>query len=330
MKNWFFLKLGIAIVAGFGLLIAGFYFWKPLNIAYYKYQIGSENKEAHAAAVKYLLEADAIEPVKYFYENRYASKDVHERLVVVDELCAFGDKGKKLMYDLFRARCMREQVLIPAGSFMMGSDNGTDDEKPVHKVTLSAFWMDKYEITNEKYYVFERCAKNFKMVGECPKERELHPVGNVSWDDANSFAHWLNMRLPTEAEWEYACRAGSTTDFCYGNKENELEEYAWIANNSGGQTHKIGLKKPNNWGLFDIYGNASEWCKDFYHGKYYVSSPVENPIGPNSGWGHVRRGGNYFMRPNSCSSFIREMDDVLHSDEQLKATGFRVCRSAGK
>ena len=137
MKIGFFLKMAIAIIVGFGLLLAGFYFWKPLNVTYYKYRIGSEDAETHKAAVKYLLDADSAEPVKYYYENRYASKDFKDRLTVVDELCEFGDKGKAVMYEIFRARCMKEQVLIPAGSIMMGSENGAENENPVHEVTLA-------------------------------------------------------------------------------------------------------------------------------------------------------------------------------------------------
>jgi formylglycine-generating enzyme required for sulfatase activity len=143
MNRNFFIKLTLGIVVLFGLLLAGFYFWKPLNVTYYKYQIGSENPETHAAAVKYLLEADAVVPVKEYYTNRYASKDVNVRLAVVDELCGFGDKGKALMYDIFRNRCMREQVLIPAGSFMMGSDNGFDWEN--HRIksgSMNSGWTN--------------------------------------------------------------------------------------------------------------------------------------------------------------------------------------------
>lgn len=164
MKHTLFLKPTIGPLEIFVILVAGLVFWKPLNSQYYEYCKGLEHKETHVVAVKYLLEADKAEAVRYYYEPRYASKDVNERLAVVDELCAAGDKGKELMYDLFRERCKSEMILIPAGSFMMGSDNGLADEKPVHQVTLSAFWMDKYEVTNEKYYVFVKCT-NYRQPG---------------------------------------------------------------------------------------------------------------------------------------------------------------------
>jgi formylglycine-generating enzyme required for sulfatase activity len=323
-------KLAIGIVAGFGILTAGYYFWKPLNITYYKYKIGSENKESHLAAVKYLLEADAVEPVKYYYENRYASKDVKERLAVVDELCAFGDHGKTLMYEIFRNRCMREQVLIPAGSFMMGSENSEHNEKPVHNVTLDLFRMDKYEVTNEKYYVFIKCTNHVQpehwKSGRIPADRELHPVVYVRWGDAEAYAKWLKMRLPTEAEWEYACRAGSTSEFCFGDNALELEEYAWFGNNSG-NTHPVGLKKPNKRHLYDIHGNVWEWCQDWYDGDYYIRSPKENPKGPSSGGQHIFRGGSWHGNFVPCRSACRCRGITAYC---YGTVGFRVCRSAGK
>jgi formylglycine-generating enzyme required for sulfatase activity len=329
MKSGFFLKLGIAIVVAFGLLIAGFYFWKPLNIAYYKYRLTSEDIEARAAAVKYLLEADAIAPVKEYYTNRYASKDVKVRLAVVDELCGFGDKGKSLMYEIFRKRCMREQVLIPAGSFMMGSENGNDDEKPVHKVTLDTFWMDKYEVTNEKYYTFVKCTNYVQLNFWTPdmdlSEWGLYPVVNVSWEDATAYANWLKMRLPTEAEWEYACRSGSMTEYYFGDNSDELGDYAWFDNNSLGITHPVGLKKPNKWGLYDMQGNVWEWCWDCYDAHYYSKSPKDDPKGPDSGTYNVLRGGCGFTAWY-CRSAFRYVDYNVIGDY----IGFRVGRSAGQ
>jgi formylglycine-generating enzyme required for sulfatase activity len=330
MKNSFFLKLGIAILAIFGVLIGGFVFWKPICITYYKYQIGSTDPETHAAAAKYLLEAGAVEPVRYYYEPRYASKDANVRLAVVDELCAAGDKGKELMREMFRERCKREMVLIPAGSFMMGSEKGDADEKPVHEVTLSAFWMDRYEVTNEKYYTFVKCTNHRlppRDSGRIPSEWELHPVVNVSWGDAESYAKWLKMRLPTEAEWEYSCRAGSTTEYCFGDNEDELGEYAWFDNNSGGGTNPVETKQPNKWGLFDMHGNIREWCYDWYDEKYYSTSRAADPKGPSSGSHRVLRGGCYRYLAKDCRSSLRYR---IRSDYSHNTLGFRVGRSSGE
>jgi formylglycine-generating enzyme required for sulfatase activity len=184
-----------------------------------------------------------------------------------------------------------EFVLVPAGSFMMGSTNGGDNEKPVHQVTISqAFYMGKYEVTQAQWQsVMGNNPSNFKDCGgNCPVEQ-------VSWDDAQNFVNKLNesndgfrYRLPTEAEWEYACRAGTTGDYA-----GDLDAMAWYGNNSGrgrldaaeilrtdstnyykritengGQTHAVGTKLPNSFGLFDMHGNVWEWCQDWYHDSY--------------------------------------------------------------
>jgi formylglycine-generating enzyme required for sulfatase activity len=332
MKIGIELKLGMLILAIFGLLIAGFVFWKPLNVTYYKYRLGSENPETHAAAVKYLLDADAVAPVRYYYENRYASKNVNVRLAVVDELCGFGDKGKELMREIFRERCMREMVLIPAGSFMMGSEKGDyfDFEKPVHSVFLSAFRMDKYEVTNEKYYVFVKCTNHRQPrhwdSGRIPAGRELHPVVSVSWEDADAYAKWLKMRLPTEAEWEYACRAGSIGEYCFGDNADKLGKYAWFDSNSGNNTHPVGTKKANKWGLFDMHGNVWEWCQDWC-GEKYSTSPTVDPKGPNSGASRVLRGGGWDDLAWFCRSAYRS---GLNPGNWYDYFGFRVGRSSGQ
>jgi formylglycine-generating enzyme required for sulfatase activity len=334
MKKWFFLKLAIAILAGFGLLFAGFVFWKPLNVTYYKYRIGSDNIEAHKAAVKYLLEADAIVPVSEYYSVRYGSKNVKERLAVVNELCEFGDKGKALMREIFRKRCMREQILIPAGSFMMG---GGDEiwrsraEKPKHQVTLREFWMDRYEVTNEKYYVFTKVTGHYAPDYEflITPGKENHPVDGVSWEDANNYAKWVGMRLPTEAEWEYACRAGSTTEYCFGDDVNELGDYAWFDFNCNAiilyTTHPVGRKKPNKLGMYDMHGNVDEWCADWFDVRYYTNSPTDNPKGPDSGELRVFRGGNWEQGGIVCRSAFRGgLDPAYYFG------GIRVCRSSGR
>jgi formylglycine-generating enzyme required for sulfatase activity len=114
-----------------------------------------------------------------------------------------------------------------------------------------------------------------------------------------------DFRLPTEAEWEYACRAGSTTEYCFGNNENNLGEYAWYGSNSGEKTHPDGGKKPNTWGLYDMHGNVWEWCNDYYGDKYYESSTVEDPKGADSGAVRVLRGGSCLYVTRFCRSAHR-------------------------
>jgi formylglycine-generating enzyme required for sulfatase activity len=148
-------------------------------------------------------------------------------------------------------------VILPAGSFMMGSDED-DTEKPKHQVALKQFAISKYPVTQEQYQA---------VMGNNPsrfKDNPKNPVEQVNWHDAQAFCQKLNQktlkkyRLPSEAEWEYACRAGTQTGYYFGDDEKQLGEYAWYQDNSGSKTHPIGQKKPNNWGLYDMSGNVWE------------------------------------------------------------------------
>jgi len=179
-------------------------------------------------------------------------------------------------------------VQIPAGDFMMGSEDGDDNEKPIHRVRISrGFEIGKYEVSQMQWEA---------VMGNNPshfKGADL-PVENVSWDDAQEFIQRLNAqndgyvyRLPTEAEWEYACRAGSTGDYA-----NNLAAMAWYDKNSGEVTHPVGTKQPNALGLYDIYGNVWEWCQDWYNENYYVQSSNVDPQGPTLGSARVERGGS--------------------------------------
>jgi len=208
-----------------------------------------------------------------------------------------------------------ELVYVPAGSFQMGSPDSeqgrNDSEGPVHTVELDGFWMAKYEVTQEQYEaVMGKNPSNFKGA--------KNPVEMVSWNDAADFCRKLadkvgrasspasagrTFRLPTEAEWEYACRAGSTTRFCFGDSDNGLDEYAWYTANSGSKAHPVGEKKPNEWGLYDMHGNVWEWCGDWY--AEYGAGSAKNPQGPSSGEGRVLRGGSWIHNPYSCRSASR-------------------------
>jgi formylglycine-generating enzyme required for sulfatase activity len=180
-----------------------------------------------------------------------------------------------------------ELVLIRPGTFMMGSDN----EKPVRQVTLTQpFYLGKFEVTQEQWQA---------VMGSNPsyfKGPKL-PVANVSWDDSQNFLTKLqektgrNFALPTEAQWEYACRAGTTTRYSFGDDESDLAEYGWYSANIEAKTHPVGEKKPNPWGLYDMHGNAWEWCADRYGN--YPSDPVSDPAGAASGISRVYRGGSW-------------------------------------
>jgi formylglycine-generating enzyme required for sulfatase activity len=188
-------------------------------------------------------------------------------------------------------------VLIPAGTFMMGSgieQEGDEDEQPQHQVTLSRpFYVQTTPVTQGQWH--QVMGENPSFFRECGEDC---PVENVSWDEVQEFIEKLNRmegtdqyRLPTEAEWEYACRAGSTTSFCFGDDVAKLEKYAWYEENSEKSTHPVGFLKANPWGLHDMHGNVYEWCQDWY--GQYPPGPVTDPEGPSSGEYRVLRGGSW-------------------------------------
>ena len=163
-----------------------------------------------------------------------------------------------------------------------------------------------------------------------------HPVEQVSWSDAVEFCQRLSAlpeekkagrvyRLPTEAEWEYACRAGSQTAYSFGSDEKSLVNFGWYSQNAKGKTHAVGLKKANAWGLYDMHGNVSEWCSDWY-GEYPKGSATD-PRGPKDGWNRVRRGGGWYLPAEECRSATRGR--FIPSYRAYDVTlGFRVALSS--
>jgi len=211
-------------------------------------------------------------------------------------------------------------ALIPAGEFMMGSKSAEalakdfEDEYPQHRVKITRpFYLGVYEVTQQQYA---------KVMGDKPwsgkpilKEGAEYPATYVAWENAWEFCRKLSSkegrayRLPTEGEWEYACRAGSKTRHSFGDDESELGTYAWYDANARDTrqmyAHQVGLKKPNAWGLYDMHGNVSEWCQDCYDGDYYANSPRDDPTGPRSGQFRVYRGGGWSDFPWICRSAFR-------------------------
>jgi len=214
-------------------------------------------------------------------------------------------------------------VPIPAGTFTMGDA----DHRPAHQVTLTKpFELSVYEVTQEQYEA---------VTGTTPSgfKGSQKPVQMVSWDDAVKFCRKLSAmpaekkagyvyRLPTEAEWEYACRAGTTTTYRFGDSDSELGDYAWYYKNSGGTTHPVGGKKPNAWGLYDMYGNVYEWCQDWYGD--YPSGSVTDPTGAASGSYRVLRGGSFDYRSSTVRSATRTS---LRPVNRFSYNGFRPART---
>jgi formylglycine-generating enzyme required for sulfatase activity len=234
-----------------------------------------------------------------------------------------------------------EFVWIKEGEFTMGCGESdtkcVDSENPAHPVHVDGFWMGKYEVTNAQYRMSKEGASHDsgKYQGQSLNGSN-QPVVNVSWYDAKAYADWLTeqsggqytFRLPTEAEWEYAARAGSKTIYSFGNDDGQLGEYAWYDQNSKNQTHPVGQKKKNEWGLYDMYGNVWEWCQDWYDKAYYEKSPankpVNNPQGPASGSEHVFRGGSRDVDAMFCRPAHRGSDPGRGG---IDSVGFRLVRT---
>ena len=219
-------------------------------------------------------------------------------------------------------------IEIPAGKFQMGSaDSPYIDEKPVQSVRISrAFQIGKYPVTNAQYSEFLQAAGGTVEVPSRWQDRRFNqpeqPVVGVSWDDAQRFCEWAECRLPTEAEWEYACRAGTTTAYSFGDGPEKLDEYGWYVTNSNGQSQPVGTKLPNSWGLHDMHGNVWEWCQDWYGD--YGKSLVVDPAGPAKGTGRVLRGGSWNYPAVLCRSSIR---DHYPPGSRYFCIGFRVART---
>ncbi len=232
----------------------------------------------------------------------------------------------------FRNRILRgpEMIMLPGGRFRMGDIQGdsSSDARPVHEVELDDFALSRYSVTFEEYDLFCK-ATDSRRPADNGWGRGRRPVVDVSWQDANNYCNWLSMvtrrpyRLPTEAEWEYACRAGSETVFFFGNDARLLRDYAWDADNAGNTTHPVGRKKPNEWGFYDMYGNIWEWCADSYLEDYYTELPMSNPTGAVQGAGRVLRGGSW----DSGERFIRSSFRFrLSPGLRIIRVGFRVAQ----
>jgi formylglycine-generating enzyme required for sulfatase activity len=226
-----------------------------------------------------------------------------------------------------------EFVLIPAGSFLMGSDPATDEnagirETPQHRVTISKpFYLGKYEVTQAQWTA---------VMGNNPShfKGRSNPVEQVSWDDVQVFIQRLNRqeghnryRLPTEAEWEYAARAGTTGAYSFGDDADSLGRYAWYEDNSGDKTHPVGQKEPNAWDLYDMHGNVFEWVLDWYDATYYSRSPGNDPQGPSFGLRRVFRGGSWNGFAEDCRSANR---DYGTPGRRISYIGFRLALSLGQ
>jgi formylglycine-generating enzyme len=226
-----------------------------------------------------------------------------------------------------------EWVTIPGGLFVLGSPSKEpkrDDDETQHLIHLSGFKIGKYEITFDQYDAFCQ-ATGRKKPSDSGRGRGNLPVNDVSWEDANSFAKWMGCRLPTEAEWEYACRAGTTTPFNTGdcittdqaNFDGRKSYKRCGKSQFRGKAMLVGSFRPNAWGLYDMHGNVEEWCSDWY--EYYINLADHlDPTGPSSGKYKVARGGSYYNEHRYTRSANRNYHEP---SEKFLSVGFRLVKN---
>ena len=248
----------------------------------------------------------------------------------------------------FNSKSGVPMIFLTGGSFPMGSKLGASDEAPVHRVSVTAFAMDQFEVSHGLYAAVQLPNPSHWQ------ENVKNPVERVRWRDAKQYCNERSLleglkpcynektldwdadlsangyRLPTEAEWEYAARAGTEGDYEFGSVD-KLRQQAWFADNAEQKTHAVGQKKPNRWGFYDLYGNVSEWCEDVFSPTYYQGSPATDPTGPVSPGADVRRlirGGSWKSSADQCRSAARQGERTGDSDACFSTDycGFRCVR----
>jgi formylglycine-generating enzyme required for sulfatase activity len=247
----------------------------------------------------------------------------------------FKGKERKIRQENIVAEFNEHMIMIPGGSYLMGSNDGEDDERPIHNVLIDSFCLGKYEVTQRQWIEVMNTKPWEKLEYLC--EGDNFPAVNVNWYDVKHFIRKLNhisnehFRLPTEAEWEYACRAGTTSKYAHGSLRMGLSHYAWYYDNAFKKdechAHEVGKLKPNKWMLYDMMGNVYEWCSDWYSRNYYNKCPVCNPKGPMYGKYKVVRGGDwartdYFLRTASRRYYSPHYKDIN--------VGFRLAKNVEK
>jgi formylglycine-generating enzyme required for sulfatase activity len=224
-------------------------------------------------------------------------------------------------------------VLLPGGEFWLGAQrkgsgnvdpDSYDDEQPVHSVRISPFFLSKYQVTQAQWLYLTGETPSYFRSDSVTAANLLLPVESVDWNTARRMLQRIGLRLPTEAEWEYAARSGSETSYSFGNNPQMLAKYAWFAGSSNGMPHEIGRLKPNSFGLYDIHGNVWEWCQDSWHDSY-VGAPTEGGAWEelDATW-RTNRGGGWRSAADRCRSASRDGDPSVSPDWDL---GLRPARS---
>ncbi len=300
-------------------VIAGDMVIAELPLTLRNYEVMKYCEETFEKILKYMSVEKKEEPRKCL-EKKYFPDSADPIMTSENEIQPVFKKEKDLTLQL-GGGVKLEMVWIPAGIFKMGSRceeiDRREREDPIHSVNISRdFYIGKYTVTQGQWK---------QIMGGNPSKSSKgddYPVENVSWEDCQEFIDKLNkmsllrnihsmtqFKMPTEAQWEYACRAGTQTRFYWGDDPSYtfIDDYAWCEKNSGSATHPVGLKNPNSFGLYDMSGNVWEWCQDWYESDYYrtLVDGAKDPSGPESGSNRVIRGGSWNYRLRSCRSAAR-------------------------
>ena len=262
--------------------------------------------------------------------------------VLIASAVSCGKKSSDTSVKSITTKSGIEMVYLPGGEFTMGSAN--DGESPAHKVKLSSFYIDKFEVTQEMY-------KKLELPNPSHFKNDKNPAEMVAWVNAAIYCNERSIeegltpcydektwecnfnangyRLPTEAEWEYAAKGGTEGKYFFGADSKNLKNYAIFAKNSSGKPETAGSRKPNQYGIFDMYGNVAEWCNDFYAADYYSKSGADDPRGPKEGKERIIRGGSWNDGEDLVNSTARNMDGSISDACILRDTiGFRCVRRA--
>jgi len=251
---------------------------------------------------------------------------VHVGYLDIEESITITQKSEILTFSLIKNELFEipEMVFVEEGTFLMGSNRGSRDERPVHLVKINSFYIGKFEVTQKQWrFLMGKDPENLKFTGcnQCPVE-------GVSWYDIQEFLKRLNTisgqnyRLPTEAEWEFAARGGNQSKGFSYSGSNNIVKVAWYRANSNSKSHPVGQKQPNELGIFDLTGNVWEWCSDYYDERYYRNSTSTNPSGPISGDLRVLRGGAWLNIAEDCK--VWERHSSFPSNKEFNY-GFRLC-----
>ncbi len=315
-----------------------------LDVYYARALVNGRKRKVQEAVQdwEYLYEKDSA-----YFDNKYKGRVASMARRLQEET---SDSLLKQQLEDFAAKLAPKvegnMIFVEGGSFQMGSNDGGEDEQPVHEVVLDDFYIDEHEVTNVQYAQFlndnttgeidkwinlegssgsEKCriVKNGDIF-EVENGYENNPVIYVSWYGADAYAKWAGKRLPTEAEWEYAAKGGQASNNYTYSGSNDIEEVAWYDSNSNSQTHEIKTKKPNELGIYDMSGNVYEWCADWYDADYYKNSPRQNPQGLSSGASRVLRGGSWYNDDSYCRPSNR---GYYYPDNRYDLNGFRLART---